>query len=60
MGGKIMRMTKKDITLESARTHGYNNDKKAFSRLVCESRVNLRELNKMWNLGQKQKECGIL
>ena len=51
-------MTKKEINLEVARIAGYNEDKKTFTRLVVESRINIQELQKMWSLGQRQKETG--
>ena len=41
------------IVLASARLAGYNNDKKTFTRLVIESRINIAELNKQWGIGQK-------
>lgn len=46
---------KKSIALASARLAGYNNDKKAFTRLVVESRINIYELNKQWTIGQELK-----
>lgn len=52
-------MTKRELALENARIAGYKNDKSTFTRLVVESRVNMQELNRMWRLGQTQKEKGI-
>lgn len=52
-------MTKRQLALEKARIAGYNNDKQTFTRVIIESRVNVQELNKMWDLGQKQKVNGV-
>ena len=53
-------MSKRELALTNARVAGYNNDKATFTRLVIESRVSITLLNQAWQLGQKQKEEGIL
>lgn len=46
-------MIKRELALKNARIAGYNNDKSAFTKIIIESKVNLQELNKMWELGRK-------
>ena len=49
---------KREIAIAKARIAGYENDTRAFTRLLVESRVRRDLLNEAWRNGRSQAESG--
>ena len=52
-------MSKRDTALTCAKIAGYHEDKRTFTRLVIECRVNRRAMNEAFFTGRKAKENGV-
>lgn len=51
-------MTRKQA-IAYARVAGYHNDTGAFTRLICEQRVNRQVMNEAWHNGKLAKANGV-
>lgn len=52
-------MTKREVAIQNAKIAGYHGDKRWFTRLIIESRVNRQIMNDAWTVGTKLKTAGV-
>lgn len=52
-------MTQRDNALGWMRIAGYHDDKRAFTRLLIEKRVNRKAADEAWQQGQRKKQAGM-
>jgi hypothetical protein len=52
-------MSKRDTALTCAKIAGYHEDKKTFTRLVIECRVNMQAMQQAFNIGRQAKANGM-
>lgn len=54
----VAKPTKREVALTKARVAGYENDARAFTRLLVEARVNRTDMNSAWAAGAARREAG--
>ena len=52
-------MSKRETAIVKAKSAGYHNDTRDFTRLLVESRVRRELLNEAWYLGREMKAAGM-